>query len=67
MTHLTNNCLQVKDKSTFGTHEVGNTVSFELFQKYLDEAYPTESVDIEEHMLPTMKDIAIDTILAVKN
>lgn len=31
MTHLTNNCLQVKDKTTFGAHEVGNTVSFELF------------------------------------
>jgi len=67
MTHLTNNCLQGKDKTTFGTHEVGNTVSFELFQKFLDEQYPHENVNIEEHMLPTMKDICIDTILAVKN
>lgn len=29
--HLTNNCLQVLEKSTFGQHEVGNTVSFEIF------------------------------------
>jgi hypothetical protein len=33
----------------------------------LNEEYPSENVNIEEHMLPTMKDIAIDTILAVKN
>ena len=31
MIHLTNNCLQVQDKSTFGKHEVGNTVSFAQF------------------------------------
>ena len=67
MTHLTNICLQNQDKTTFGAHEVGNTVSFEKFQKFLDEEYPQHGVNIEEHMLPTMKDICIDTILAVKN
>lgn len=29
--HLTNNCLQVLDKSTYGLHEKGNTVSFKQF------------------------------------
>ena len=27
--HLTNNCLQIKDKETYGKHEEGNVVSFE--------------------------------------
>jgi len=29
--HLTNICLQSKEKQTFGKHEDGNTVSFQLF------------------------------------
>lgn len=65
-THLTNNCLQVQDKAAYGQHEVGNTVSFELFQKYLDEEYPDTGISIEEHFLPRMKDIVIDAILATK-
>jgi hypothetical protein len=27
--HLTNNCLQIKNKETYGVHEEGNTISFE--------------------------------------
>lgn len=27
--HLTNQCLQIKDKENYGTHEEGNTLSFE--------------------------------------
>lgn len=65
-THLTNNCLQVLDKAAFGQHEVGNTVSFELFQKYLDEEYPDTGISIEEHFLPRMKDVVIDAILATR-
>jgi hypothetical protein len=30
-THLTNNCLQIKNKDTYGQHEEGNTLSFEQF------------------------------------
>ena len=30
-THLTNNCLQIKNKEAYGLHEEGNTVSFEQF------------------------------------
>jgi hypothetical protein len=36
-----------------------------MFQRFLDQEHP--SVKIDEHILPTMKDITIDTILAVKN
>jgi hypothetical protein len=66
MVHLTNNCLQVQDKSTFGKHEVGNTVSFPEFQAFLNEEYQDFQVDIEEHMIPQMKDIVIDTILSAR-
>ena len=38
--HLTNICLQNKEKASFGKHEDGNTVSFKLFQEYLDDSYP---------------------------
>ena len=31
-THLTNNCLQIKNKETYGQHEEGNVISFEQFQ-----------------------------------
>jgi len=29
--HLTNNCLQIKNKETYGVHEEGNVVSLEQF------------------------------------
>ena len=38
--HFTNNCLQIKNKVTYGIHEEGNIVSFEDFQAYLDEKFP---------------------------
>ena len=34
--HLTNQCLQVKNKRDYGSHEEGNTLSFDQFQEYLD-------------------------------
>lgn len=67
MVHLTNNCLQVQEKSTFGMHEAGNTVSFQIFQDYLDEEYPQYNLSIKEHIIPRMKDIVIDSVLATKN
>jgi hypothetical protein len=36
-THLTNNCLQIKNKETYGQHEEGNVLSFETFEAYLQE------------------------------
>ena len=41
-------------------------MSFKLFQNFLDEEYPDLEVSIKEHLLPKMKDIAIDTIVSVK-
>lgn len=64
--HLTNQCLQNKDKETFAKHEAGNTVSFEEFQTYLNSQFPQFGVNIKEHMLSRMKDIVIDAVLSTK-
>jgi tubulin--tyrosine ligase len=37
-THLTNNCLQ-QHGDNYGIHEEGNTIGFEQFQDYLNEAH----------------------------
>jgi hypothetical protein len=66
MVHLTNNCLQVKEKSTYGQHEKGNTVSFQLFQEFLDQTYPDLGVSVTDHFIPRMKDIVIDSVLSAK-
>ena len=61
--HLTNNCLQ-KYGDNYGKHEDGNTLGFEKLQGYLDEVCP--GLSVEEHFMPRIKDIIIDTILSVK-
>lgn len=63
--HLTNNCLQ-KFGDNYGKHEDGNTLGFEKLQEYLDETFPGLGLNVEEHFMPRIKDIIIDTILAVK-
>jgi hypothetical protein len=65
--HLTNNCLQVKNKDTYGLHEEGNTISFEQFQEYLDEMFPQYKLNFNRDFLQRMKDIAVDCYLSVKN
>ena len=65
--HLTNQCLQNKDKETFALHEAGNTVSFSQFQQYLDDEFPQYKVNIKEHLVTRMKDIVIDTVLSTKS
>lgn len=64
--HLTNQCLQNKDKSTFGQHEEGNTLSFADFQDYLDNELGGE-IMIERDLVPRMKDLIIDCFLSVKH
>jgi hypothetical protein len=60
--HLTNNCLQ-KNGNNYGKFEDGNTLSYAVLQQYLDdEGY---SVSVEDHIVPRMKDIVIDSILSV--
>ena len=65
-THLTNNCLQIKNKETYGQHEEGNVVSFEQFQEYLDSEFSEYNLNFSV-FLKRMKDIAIDCYLSCKN
>jgi tubulin---tyrosine ligase len=61
--HLTNECLQNKS-SSYSKHEEGNTISFFDLQNFLDEAYGELNVNIEDHFIPRMQDIIIDTFLS---
>ena len=63
--HLTNNCLQQFDKD-YGKYEEGNTLSFEVLQKYLDIMFPQHKVSVNDHIIPRIKDLIIDTILSIK-
>ena len=45
---------------------MGNTLTFTQFQLYLDETFPEHKLSIEEHFLPRMKDIIIDSFLSVR-
>ena len=64
--HLTNNCLQ-QHGTNYGVHEEGNTVGFDVLQRLLDENYPQYHLSVEEHFIPRMKDLIIDSFQATKN
>lgn len=66
LAHLTNNCLQSRNKETYGLHEEGNVVSFSAFQEYLDETFPQYALDFNRDFILRMKDLAIDAYLASK-
>ena len=63
--HLTNQCLQLKGEN-YAQHEEGNTLSYADLQKYIDENYPQHNVNVEEHFIPRIKDIIIDSFMCVK-
>ena len=63
--HLTNQCLQVKGEG-YAQHEEGNTLNYDDLQKYLDENFGQYGLRVEEHFIPRIKDIIIDTFLCVK-
>ena len=63
--HLTNNCLQ-QFGNTYGKYEDGNTLSFEDLQKYLDLEYADKKVSVNKQIVPRIKDLIIDTILAIQ-
>ena len=64
-THLTNNCLQ-QHGDDYGKYEDGNTIGFEAFQIYLDQNFPQYNLNVQEHFIPRMKDLVIDTFLSIK-
>lgn len=64
--HLTNNCLQ-QHGDKYGAHEVGNTIGYEDLQKFLDETYPDCNVSVEQHFIPRIKDLILDTFFCIKD
>ena len=47
-------------------HEEGNTLSFDDFQKYLDETDKKRKIDIKSHFVERIQDIMIDTFLSAR-
>jgi hypothetical protein len=64
--HLTNNCLQQFGEK-YGAFEEGNTIGFEVFRQYLKQVYPSLPLDFDGQIVGRMKDMMIDSFLAVKN
>ncbi|KRX06925.1 hypothetical protein PPERSA_07088 [Pseudocohnilembus persalinus] len=60
--HLTNDAVQIKSDD-FGKYENGNKISFQDFQKFLDQN--KTKLNFMEKIYPQMKKISIDTIKAV--
>jgi len=63
--HLTNNAIQ-KYSDKYGSFEDGNQMSFENFQKYLNDHYPEKGINLAEDMLPIMKNMVKKTVLAAR-
>ena len=59
--HLTNDAVQ-KHSASYGKYESANKLSYKEFQRYLDMKH--SDVDFCEVVLPKIKDIVRDTILA---
>ncbi len=61
--HLTNFCMQ-KHSPSVGKYEDGNTLSFDDFQCYLDEHHAEHGVSVRNHVLPKIKTLVVDALLA---
>lgn len=64
--HITNYSLQKYNKQ-FSKYEKGNEVSFDLFQKYLDEAYSHKMLSVKGDLFPKFKEIIELTFKSAKN
>jgi hypothetical protein len=53
--HLTNNAIQ-KNTQKYGQLEDGNQLSFNDFQKYIDENYPESKISVRDQLYPKMKE-----------
>ena len=62
--HLTNQCLQSKVDG-YAKHEDGNTLQYRDLQRYLDIHYQEYKLNVEELLMPRIKDIILDTFLSV--
>jgi len=63
--HLTNNAVQ-KFTENYGHLEDGNQLSYNDFQKYLDENYPDKGIKVRESLYAKMKEFVNLTLLSVR-
>lgn len=54
--HLTNNAVQ-KYSDNYGQFEDGNQISFQEFQRYIDEKHPESKVSVGNDLVKEMKEI----------
>ena len=62
--HLTNDAVQKKSED-YGKYEYANKMSYQEFQRYLDNHRPKVYLNFFEDIIPKMKKMVKDTILAV--
>ncbi|OMJ79072.1 hypothetical protein SteCoe_20973 [Stentor coeruleus] len=62
--HLTNDAVQKKSKD-YGKYEIANKLSYSEFQRYLDSHRPKKYMSFFNDVIPKIKKIVKDTILAV--
>jgi len=63
--HLTNNAVQ-KHSENYGQFEDGNQLSFEDFQKYIDEYYNEANINLDTDLIPKMKESIIISFKAAE-
>ena len=61
--HLTNDAIQ-KHSEEYGKFEDGNKLSYKDFQRYLDHHYTERKVNFVQEILPQIKALAKDSIMA---
>lgn len=64
--HLTNDAIQ-KNSKEYGKYENGNKLSYAEFQRYLDRRFPDKKPNFISEILPGIKNIVKETILASWN
>lgn len=61
--HLTNDAIQ-KFSTEYGRYENGNKLSYREFQRYLDSHYPEKGINFLSNILPKIRSIVKDTLVA---
>ena len=63
--HLTNNAIQ-KYSDKYGSFEEGNQLSFDDFQKFIDNSYKSSKISMKEDLFTKMKNQIKSSCLSVK-
>merc|ERR1712072_219218 len=64
MAHLNNDAVQ-KNGEDYGKFESANKMSFDEFQKYLDEHHAKDAINVREHFCPQIQALMTDAVRSV--